>query len=305
MDQKTTETAARIYLEILYKNALVVAYNELIAVLQPELIEHILMSNIPPNDSVLKEHPGLNKMALECIDRLHNEMHSEIDVFIESLRKRLKEIASLDEASIAALKEIEEAQELISKYEAQREQARNNREYDTLTREIELQQGVIEKAEKRIEDARKWAEETEKNKSAPERLEKKDYSSLRRVDELGPESISEESESKLIDNEALAGEIRQEKRKRIERLVQEERFDELTTEEKLALPVEVLEPYYKRTVQYRIRRMFRTAEMKTVRDLVRRSRSEFIKVRTFGRISLDEVERVLDEKLGLHLGMDV
>ena len=48
----------------------------------------------------------------------------------------------------------------------------------------------------------------------------------------------------------------------------------------------------------------RTAEIKTIGDLVRKTESEMLKFRNFGRKSLKEISDILTS-MGLHFGMDV
>jgi len=48
--------------------------------------------------------------------------------------------------------EIEDAHELIAKYESQQMSVRNNREYDALTKELEAQKQLIENAHSRLEE---------------------------------------------------------------------------------------------------------------------------------------------------------
>jgi predicted nucleic acid-binding Zn-ribbon protein len=49
---------------------------------------------------------------------------------------------------------IKDAKAQIKKYEAQQAKVRNNREYDSLTKEIEFQNLEIQLAEKRIKEAK-------------------------------------------------------------------------------------------------------------------------------------------------------
>ncbi|OPZ70670.1 MAG: DNA-directed RNA polymerase subunit alpha [bacterium ADurb.Bin478] len=46
------------------------------------------------------------------------------------------------------------------------------------------------------------------------------------------------------------------------------------------------------------------ANIKTIGDLVRRDEQEMLKFRNFGRKSLSELSKILEEK-GIHFGMDV
>ncbi len=75
---------------------------------------------------------------------------------IEGLQTRIKnfeeELKDL-QASLAEKKTlIKDAQKLIKKYESQQMKVRNNREYDSLTKEIEFQNLEIQLSEKRIKE---------------------------------------------------------------------------------------------------------------------------------------------------------
>ena len=66
--------------------------------------------------------------------------------------------------------DITSSTEKVSKYEEQQLTVRNNREYDALTKEIEVQKQVIEKAHLRIEEAKKRKELVAPEKAHPRRL---------------------------------------------------------------------------------------------------------------------------------------
>jgi uncharacterized protein len=75
---------------------------------------------------------------------------------LEGLETRIKnledEIKSLDSAISAKKSEITNANSLIKKYKEQQDNVRNNREYDSLSKEIEFQTLEIELCEKRIRE---------------------------------------------------------------------------------------------------------------------------------------------------------
>lgn len=62
------------------------------------------------------------------------------------------DIKKLNDDILAKKNEIKDAELLIKKYEAQQSNVRNNREYDSLTKEIEFQTLEIELCEKRIKE---------------------------------------------------------------------------------------------------------------------------------------------------------
>lgn len=97
---------------------------------------------------------------------------------------------------------IKDAEKLIQKYEEQQMNVRNNREYDAITKEIELQQLEIQILEKRIKEAgAKIEEKNEEIKETKDGLEerKKDLESKKgELDTITSES--EEEEAKLMKN---------------------------------------------------------------------------------------------------------
>jgi predicted nucleic acid-binding Zn-ribbon protein len=90
------------------------------------------------------------ELPLEVQD-LEDEIEG-LNTRIAHLEKDIKD----GEAFIAQKKiDIESSKALIEKYEAQRNNVKNNREYDSLSKEIEFQSLEIELAEKRINDTGK------------------------------------------------------------------------------------------------------------------------------------------------------
>src|SRR5690606_22208770 len=75
---------------------------------------------------------------------------------IEGLTKRVKRltdtIAEMEEDNNRQSTNIKEAQALIERYNKQLEDVKNNREYEALSKELELQSLEIELSEKRIRD---------------------------------------------------------------------------------------------------------------------------------------------------------
>jgi predicted nucleic acid-binding Zn-ribbon protein len=96
---------------------------------------------------------------IDNIERLKGELPMEVreledeivglDTRISKLQSELKDM-ELKMAKHSAA--IHEAESLIAKYEKQQENVKNNREYDALTREIELQRLDIQLANKRIRE---------------------------------------------------------------------------------------------------------------------------------------------------------
>lgn len=80
----------------------------------------------------------------------------DLEDFVAGLETRIgnftEELKTLEDAIVEKKNVIKEAQSLIKKYETQQSKVRNNREYDSLTKEMEFQNLEIQLAEKRIKE---------------------------------------------------------------------------------------------------------------------------------------------------------
>ena len=97
--------------------------------------------------------------AIDKIRILRGELPLEVQDLedeIEGLQTRVSkyddDVASLEKSINGKKQEISNAQDLIKKYEEQQNNVRNNREYDSLSKEIEFQTLEIELCEKRIRE---------------------------------------------------------------------------------------------------------------------------------------------------------
>jgi hypothetical protein len=96
---------------------------------------------------------------IDQIEKLRGDLPEEIrdledekQGLVTRIEKYKQEAEENEAAKIQSDKDIKEAGQLITKYEEQQLQVRNNREYDALTKEIEAQKQRIEDAEKRIQE---------------------------------------------------------------------------------------------------------------------------------------------------------
>lgn len=99
------------------------------------------------NSEIDKIRTLRGELPLEVQD-LEDEI-AGLETRIEKLQEELK---SLDQSVSAKKNEIVNAQSLIKKYEEQQNNVRNNREFDSLSKEIEYQRLEIELCEKRIRE---------------------------------------------------------------------------------------------------------------------------------------------------------
>jgi predicted nucleic acid-binding Zn-ribbon protein len=97
--------------------------------------------------------------AIDKIKILRGELPLEVQDLedeIEGLQTRVskyqEDIDSLEKSIAGKRQEIQNAQDLIKKYEEQQNNVRNNWEYDSLSKEIEFQTLEIELCEKRIRE---------------------------------------------------------------------------------------------------------------------------------------------------------
>jgi len=97
--------------------------------------------------------------AIDKIKILRGELPLEVQDLedeIEGLQTRVskydEDIENLEKSIAGKKQEISNAQDLIKKYEEQQNNVRNNREYDSLSKEIEFQTLEIELCEKRIRE---------------------------------------------------------------------------------------------------------------------------------------------------------
>ncbi|MEM9339653.1 MAG: C4-type zinc ribbon domain-containing protein [Bacteroidota bacterium] len=81
------------------------------------------------------------------------DLEDEIAGYETRLAKQAQEQKDLESAISANKTAIKDAEKLIKKYEEQQMNVRNNREYDAITKEIELQQLEIQILEKRIKES--------------------------------------------------------------------------------------------------------------------------------------------------------
>lgn len=129
-----------------------------------------------------------------------NDLEDELAGFDTRIQKFNQELEDLEEQINKNKLGIKDSEKLIKKYEEQQMNVRNNREYDAITKELELQQLEIQILEKRIKeahvniDAKK--EEIENTKGVSGERVKDLESKKNELENLVSES--EEEEKKLL-----------------------------------------------------------------------------------------------------------
>lgn len=136
--------------------------------------------------SVEERLVALTKLQLidSKIDKIHvvrgelplevQDLEDEIAGLETRLENYKEEIAEREEMIGQKQNAIKESKALIAKYEDQRNNVRNNREYDSLSKEIEYQGLEIELAEKRIKESKEFiTRKQEEITTATERLDER------------------------------------------------------------------------------------------------------------------------------------
>lgn len=97
-------------------------------------------------DSELDNITNMRGALPEEVDALRDEL-TDLKAHLQTTKESLKET---DESIALQRKKAKEAEGLVKKYEDQQMEVRNNREYDAITKEIDLQKLEMQLAEKRI-----------------------------------------------------------------------------------------------------------------------------------------------------------
>jgi uncharacterized protein len=138
------------------------------------------------------------------------DLEDEVAGLETRIAKLKDEVSGFEQAVAKKTREIEESLALIKKYEDQQDNVRNNREYDSLSKEIEFQTLEIELSNKKIKEFSLQAEEKkilveESEKTLEERssdLENKN----RELDDI-VEDTRKEEETLIQKSDVISGKI--------------------------------------------------------------------------------------------------
>jgi predicted nucleic acid-binding Zn-ribbon protein len=134
------------------------------------------------------------------------DLEDEIAGYQVRVSKFDEEVEALNQQILARRQAIKDSEALIRKYEDQQSNVRNNREYDAITKEIELQRLEIQISEKKIREANYQIEQkVNEIEGTKQRLEErqKDLDSKRGELEVLV-SESEEDEKRLVEDREKA-----------------------------------------------------------------------------------------------------
>ena len=95
----------------------------------------------------------LKKLRGDLPDEVQ-DLEDEIEGYKTRLQRHETELKDLEESIKKNKEGVKEAEKLIKKYTEQQKNVRNNREFDAITKEIELQELEIQICEKRMKEAK-------------------------------------------------------------------------------------------------------------------------------------------------------
>ena len=129
------------------------------------------------------------------------DLEDEIEGLTTRIEKIQNEIDEFQQAVVTKKSEILDAQTLLARYKAQLDDVKNNREYDTLSKEIEFQTLEIELCNKKIREAQnrineKNLEKTQSNELLEDRQKERDLTKSE-LDDIMAETRAEEERLKL------------------------------------------------------------------------------------------------------------
>lgn len=110
------------------------------------------LENLVKLQSIDSERDELIKVRGALPDEVM-DLEDEIAGYQTRIEKQKQELADLEDNISSNRTAIKDAEKLIKKYEEQQMNVRNNREYDAISKEIELQQLEIQILEKRIKES--------------------------------------------------------------------------------------------------------------------------------------------------------
>ena len=127
------------------------------------------------------------------------DLEDEVEGLNTRLQKLNESLADLDEQIKSKKNLIEEAKALIKKYSEQQKNVRNNREYNSLTKEVEFQELEIQLAEKHIKEYRAQIEQkNEVITETKERTRERDEHLKHKKSELDAILAETEKEEKAL-----------------------------------------------------------------------------------------------------------
>ncbi|QOI98590.1 MAG: hypothetical protein HRU69_14360 [Flammeovirgaceae bacterium] len=147
-------------------------------------------------DSKLDE---LKKLRGDLPDEVQ-DLEDEIEGYNTRLQRHQAELKEIEDNIKKSKEGIKEAEKLIKKYNEQQKNVRNNREFDAITKEVELQELEIQICEKKVKEGKELTaakkEEIEKTEALIK--ERSEHLANKKQELDGILQESEEEEKKLL-----------------------------------------------------------------------------------------------------------
>jgi len=147
------------------------------------------------------KHDGITKVRGALPDEVR-DLEDELAGYETRLSNFSKDLDSLSSEIEEKKKAIKDCEAMIKKYEEQQMNVRNNREYDAITKEMELQSLEIQVSEKRIKEAYERIElKNEEITATKELISEREKDLKSKQDELDGLLKESEVEEKKLDKE--------------------------------------------------------------------------------------------------------
>ncbi len=141
----------------------------------------------------------LKKLKGDLPDEVQ-DLEDEIEGYKTRLQRHQGELKEIEEGIKKSKESIKDAEKLIKKYTEQQKNVRNNREYDAITKEIELQELEIQVLEKKIKESKELITAKKEDIEKTEQLikERTEHLENKKKELEGILQESQEEESKLL-----------------------------------------------------------------------------------------------------------
>jgi len=128
------------------------------------------------------------------------DLEDEMEGYKTRLQRHENELKDIEENIKKSKEGIKEAEKLIKKYTEQQKNVRNNREFDAITKEVELQELEIQICEKRIKEGKELTQAKKEEIEKTEALikERGEHLEIKKKELDGILAESQEEEKKLL-----------------------------------------------------------------------------------------------------------
>lgn len=141
----------------------------------------------------------LKKLRGDLPDEVQ-DLEDEIEGYKTRLSRHEEQLKEIDDTNKKSKEGIKEAEKLIKKYNEQQKNVRNNREFDAITKEVELQELEIQICEKRIKEGKELVSAKKDDIEKTETLikERSEHLDIKKKELDGILAESDEEEKRLM-----------------------------------------------------------------------------------------------------------